>query len=82
MKLDYDFQCAIQLISLYSFVTELFAKMTGVKNFWGRDKGICRAWLAYDPYIYLTEASKVEVIFIVSLLIASHKFDGKRSVTN
>lgn len=41
--------------------TELFARMCGVKNFWGRDVGICRAWLAYDPYIYLTEASKVEV---------------------
>lgn len=44
------------------FLTELFARLAGVKNFWGRDKGICRAWLAYDPYIYLTEASKVEVI--------------------
>jgi len=41
---------------------ELFARLAGVKNFWGRDKGICRAWLLFDPYIYLTEASKVEVI--------------------
>ncbi|XP_031624946.1 cytochrome P450 4c3, partial [Contarinia nasturtii] len=41
---------------------ELFARLTGVKNFWGRNKGICRAWLLNDPYIYLTEASKVEVI--------------------
>lgn len=40
---------------------ELFMRLAGVKNFWGRDKGICRAWLAADPYIYLTEASKVEV---------------------
>lgn len=47
--------------SLYLFA-ELFARLAGVKNFWGRDKGICRAWLAYDPYVYLTEASKVEVI--------------------
>lgn len=51
-------------------VPELFAKLTGVKNFWGRDKGICRAWLAYDPYIYLTEASKVEVITKLYSLIS------------
>lgn len=50
------------LTFLFFFSTELFARLAGVKNFWGRDKGICRAWLAYDPYIYLTEASKVEVI--------------------
>lgn len=53
------------LYFLFWFSTELFARLTGVKNFWGRDKGICRAWLAYDPYVYLTEASKVEVSLLV-----------------
>lgn len=40
--------------------------MAGVKNFWGREKGIVRAWLGPNPYIYLTEAKKVEVSEILS----------------
>lgn len=53
---------------IYLFlILELFARLTGVKNFWGRDKGICRAWLAYNPYIYLTEASKVEVNHLMKI---------------
>lgn len=49
------------LSHIYANRLELFMRLAGVKNFWGRDKGICRAWLGADPYIYLTEASKVEV---------------------
>lgn len=59
-------RCLFILIFNLFLVSELFARLTGVKNFWGRDKGVCRAWLAYTPYLYVTEASKVEVsIFIV-----------------
>lgn len=41
---------------------ELFHRLAGVRNLWGREKGIVRAWLGYSPYIYLTEAAKVEVM--------------------
>ena len=49
--------------------------MCGVKNFWGRDVGICRAWLAYWPYVYLTEASKVEVLFFTAYLFSKFEFE-------
>lgn len=42
-------------------ISELFSRIIGARHLWGRQQGICKAWLGTAPYVFLTEAKKIEV---------------------
>ncbi|KAG4068382.1 hypothetical protein HA402_007902 [Bradysia odoriphaga] len=41
---------------------EIFARIMGIRYLWGRRSGVCKAWFGTLPYVFVSEASKVETI--------------------
>lgn len=42
--------------------TELFARITGIRQLWGRRQGISKMWLGTLPYVLVSDAAKCETI--------------------
>lgn len=40
----------------------------GLRSLWGRRQGICKAWFGMLPYVFVSEASKVEVSLKIKIL--------------
>ncbi|KAJ6637287.1 Cytochrome P450 4c3, partial [Pseudolycoriella hygida] len=41
---------------------EIFARITALRSLWGRRQGICKAWFGLLPYVFVSDAAKVETI--------------------
>lgn len=43
----------------------------GIRYLWGRRTGVCKAWFGTLPYVFVSEASKVEVTIRQMLFVHS-----------
>lgn len=51
----------ILLIILQKILSEVFARITGVRKLFGRRQGISRCWMLSTPYVLISKPECVEV---------------------